>query len=148
MGEAGAAAIQKEMKQLHDMDVLKPVHKRILTRDALRKTLNYLMFLKRKRCGRIKGRGCADGRPQRVYIPRAETASPTVSLEALFITCMVDAYEERYVATVDIPGAFMQTKQPGIVHIRLTGAMVKLLAAVAPGVYDEGLVAECYSLAA
>jgi hypothetical protein len=30
--------------------------------------LNYLMFLKRKRCGKIKARGCADGRPQREYI--------------------------------------------------------------------------------
>ena len=30
--------------------------------------LGYLMFLKRKRNGKMKGRGCADGRPQREYI--------------------------------------------------------------------------------
>jgi hypothetical protein len=34
--------------------------------------LNYLMFLKRKRCGTVKARGCADGRPQREYIRLAK----------------------------------------------------------------------------
>ena len=42
--------------------------------------LNYLMFLKRKRCGKLKACGCADGRPQQEYITRAESSSPTVSL--------------------------------------------------------------------
>jgi hypothetical protein len=42
--------------------------------------LNYLMFLKRKRCGKIKARGCADRRPQREYISKDESSSPTVSI--------------------------------------------------------------------
>jgi hypothetical protein len=37
------------------------------------------MFLKEKRCGTIKGRGCADGRPQRDYMTKDKTASPTVA---------------------------------------------------------------------
>jgi hypothetical protein len=85
------------------------------------------MFLKRKRCGKIKGRGCADGRPQRAYIPREDTTSPTVSTQAMFITCLIDAYEGRDVATVDIPGAFMQADMDDLVHLRLTGQMVDLL---------------------
>ena len=100
------------------------------------------MFLKRKKCGKIKARGCADGRPQRKYIPKEDTALPTVSTEALFLSTMIDAYERRCVKTVDIPGAFMQTDQPGIVHIRLVGAMVRLLVSVAPGVYYEYVVIE------
>ena len=32
-----------------------------------KKALRYLMFLKEKRDGTIKARGCADGRPQRIY---------------------------------------------------------------------------------
>jgi len=141
-GDAGAEAVKKEMKQLHDLDVLKPRHKKSMTTLELKRALQYLMFLKRKKTGTIKARGCADGRPQRKYISKDETASPTVSTEALFITVVIDAFEGRYTVTVDLPGAFMLTNQPNIVHIRLTGAMVRLLIDVAPGVYDEYVIHE------
>jgi hypothetical protein len=42
--------------------------------------LSYLMFLKRKRDGSVKARGCADGRPQREYISKDDSSSPTVSI--------------------------------------------------------------------
>ena len=100
------------------------------------------MFLKMKKSGKIKARGCADGRPQRKYISKDDTASPTVSTEALFLSVVIDAYEGRYVVTVDLPGAFMLTEQPNTVHIRLTGAMVRLLIDVAPGVYDDFVIKE------
>ena len=32
--------------------------------DIQKGALNYLMFLKRKHCGKLKAHGCADGRPQ------------------------------------------------------------------------------------
>ena len=69
--------------------------------------LKYLMFLKKKRDGAIKGRGCADGRKQRDYIDKSETSSPTISTEAVFIIISIAAKEGRDVASVDIPGAFM-----------------------------------------
>jgi hypothetical protein len=59
------------------------------------KALNYLMFHKRKRCGKIKARGCADGRPQREYISKDESSSPTVSIYALMTSCLMDAIEGR-----------------------------------------------------
>ena len=116
-GEAGAEAVQKEMKQLHDLEVLKPVFKKSMTTQELERVLQYLMFLKMKKSGKIKARGCADGRPQRKYISKDDTASPTVSTEALFLSVVIDAYEGRYVVTVDLPGAFMLTEQPNTVHI-------------------------------
>ena len=61
------------------------------------------MFLKKKRCGQIKGCGCTDGRKQRLCKGKGKTSSPTVSTEALFLSCMIDALERRDVATVDIP---------------------------------------------
>ena len=67
------------------------------------------MFLKKKRCGKIKGRGCADGRKQRLYMSKDDVSSPTVSTEALLLTCLIDAMEKRDVVTVDIPDAFMQS---------------------------------------
>jgi hypothetical protein len=48
------------------------------------------MFLKQKR-GKIKGRGCADGRKQREYLGRDETSSPTVSIETIMLTSIIDA---------------------------------------------------------
>ena len=53
------------------------------------------MYLKEKSDGRIKGRGCADGRKQREYIRKEDEASPTVSTEAVFITSVFDALENR-----------------------------------------------------
>ena len=75
-----------------------------------------LLALKHKRCGKTKGRGCADGRPQREYITKEDSRSPTVSLYALMGSCVMDAIEGRKVITVDIPGAFLQGDWPQHEH--------------------------------
>jgi hypothetical protein len=49
-------AIIAELRQLHDMDVFKPVRKETLTRQEILQVLNSIIFIKRKRCGRIKAR--------------------------------------------------------------------------------------------
>ena len=74
-----------------------------LTRDQKRASLRYLMFLTKKRCGRIKARGCADGRKQQETTRKEDASAPTVSIEAVMISAVIDALEERDVATVDIP---------------------------------------------
>ena len=56
----------------------------------------------------MKRRGCVDGRPQREYITKEESSSPTVSLYALIGSCVMDALDDRKVITIDIPGAFLQ----------------------------------------
>ena len=85
------------------------------------------MFLKQKRTGQIKGRGCVDGRKQRLYTPKDEASSPTVATESVLLSCVIDAKERRDVATVDIPGAFMQGDQDETVHMRLEGTLAELL---------------------
>jgi hypothetical protein len=65
------------------------------------------MLLKEKRNGIKKGRGCTDGRRQRIYHSKEEASSPTVSLESVLMTCAIDAAEGRDIATVDIPVIFM-----------------------------------------
>jgi hypothetical protein len=67
--------------------------------------LPYLMFLKQKRNGSIKARGCADGRKERAYTNKEDASSPTVAIEALLLSCVIDVCQKRYVTTVDIPGA-------------------------------------------
>ena len=60
-GSDGVKAVEKEMRQLYDREVMIPVHKRCFTPEQRKEALAYLMFLKRKCCGKIKGRRCADG---------------------------------------------------------------------------------------
>ena len=126
-GDLGVSAVKKEVLQLHDRDVIRAIHKSQLTKEQIRQALGYLMFLKRKKNGKIKGRGCADGRKLRGHIAKEDTVSPTVSTEAVFITAIVDAMEKREVAVVDIPGAFMQVIMDKDVYMRITGLMVDLL---------------------
>ena len=96
------------------------------------KALGYLMFLKKKINGVIKGRGCADGRPQHIYKTKEETSSPTASIESIFITSVMDALENRDVAHVNIPGAFLQTKASNGTIIKLQGAVVDALLRINP----------------
>ena len=65
------------------------------------------MLVKEKRDGTVKGRGCCDGSGQRGFISEFDATSPTVSTEALAISCAIDAHEKREVMTVDIPGAYL-----------------------------------------
>ena len=85
------------------------------------------MFLKEKRCGKIKGRGCADGRKQRLWKKKEETTSPTISTEALFLMCLIIARERRHVISTDIPGAFMQSDIDELIHVKLEGEIADLL---------------------
>ena len=131
-GKKGMGAIMKEMKQFHDRNVVRPLLPNDITHDIKKNALAYLMFLKMKRNGDIKERGCADGRPQRIYKSKEETYSPTVATESIFITAMIDAQEGRDVAHVDIPGAFLQTAASEGTFIKLKGAMVETLLKINP----------------
>ena len=141
-GADGAKAVEKEMKQLHDREVMIPVHKKSLTHEQRKEALAYLMFLKRKRCGKIEGRGCADGQKQRAYIAKEDSTAPTVSTEVVFLTAVIDALENRDVAVLDVPGAFMQADIDELVHVRFTGEMVKILLNIDKEMYGEYVVME------
>ena len=92
-GKSGADAVVEELWQLDYMQVIVPKHRNDLSTDDRHKALNYLMYLKQERCGRIKARGCANGQKQRVYKGKDETSSPMVSTKALFLSCIIDAQE-------------------------------------------------------
>jgi hypothetical protein len=144
-GMDGELAVTKEMQQLHDRVVMKVKDAKELTPEQRRDALAYLMFLKRKRCGKVKGRGCADGRKQRAWTDKADSSSPTIATAAMFLTVIVDAMEGRDVAVVDVPGAFMQADMDELVHVRFTGLMVDKLLEIdyemyAPFIVYEGKV--------
>jgi len=134
-GELGYQATVKELDDnLLGMGAVRMLKPTDVNRSIRFEALNYLMFLKRKRCGKIKARGCADGRPQREYITKDQSSSPTVANNALFATCLVDAIEKRAVAICDIPGAFLQADWPQNepCYIRFEGIMVDMICQIEP----------------
>jgi hypothetical protein len=58
------------------------------------------------------------------------------------ISCTIDAKQNRDVAMVDIPGAFMQVDMDEVVHMRLEGAMVDLLVRLSPNTYEQYVTRE------
>jgi hypothetical protein len=74
--EFGSLGYEATVKELDDnllgMGAVQMLQPSKVSRNIRYEALNYLMFLKRKRCGKVKARGCADGRPQREYISKDE----------------------------------------------------------------------------
>ena len=77
-----------------------------------------------------------------MYISTEDKTSPTVSTEAVFITAIIDAWESRQVAVVDVPGAFMQVDMDEGVHVCFHGEMVKLLLDIDQERYQQFVVME------
>jgi hypothetical protein len=126
----GYEATVKELDDnLLGMGAVKMLKPSEVNKNIRYEALNYLMFLKRKRCGKIKARGCADGRPQRECISKDESSSPTVSIYALMTSCLLDAIEGRKAATCDIPGAFLQAgwHADRDCYLKFEGAMVSMI---------------------
>ena len=111
---------------------MRPRHARTLSQGEKTSALKCLMFLKGKRCRKVKGRGCTDGRKQRLYKSKEEMSSRTVRLESLFLSCMIDAKENRKVMTCDIPGAFMQPNIDEQLFPKFDGDLVEILVQVEP----------------
>jgi len=66
---------------------------------------------------------------------KEENSTPTVSVETLMLSCVIDDMERRDVAIVDIPGAVMQAKMNDVVHLKMEGRLTELLAKVDPKLY-------------
>jgi hypothetical protein len=100
------------------------------------------MFLKEeKRDGKIKGRTVAGGNKQRDYISKEDASSPTVATESVLLSCIIDAKEERDVAVIDIPNAFIQTRileeEKDMAIIKIRGVLVDILVEIAPDAYKS-----------
>ena len=75
----------------------------------------------------IKGRTVANGSKQRAYLNKEDMASPTVSIEALLLTLITDAMEDRDVACADVTGAYLHAEMKDFVLLKLSGHGVDVL---------------------
>ena len=60
----------------------------------------------------------------------------------MFLTAVVDAWENRKVAVLDIPGAFMQVDMDELVHVRFHGEMVDKLLEIDHELYSSYVIEE------
>jgi hypothetical protein len=147
-GDRGRAAAKKEMAQLHDRQCFYPIDIAELTPTEKRKAQESLMFLTEKRDKTVQARTVYNGKPTREWHDKDESASPTASLESIFLTAIIDAKEGRDVMSADIPNAFIQTAMPVIkegedrVIMKLTGILLDLLVELSPELYGPYVVLE------
>jgi hypothetical protein len=125
-GAEAALSVMKEMCQLHEKDVWTAVHYENLTSQQRSRVIRSMLFLKRKRDGRLKARLVADGRMQE-RSASYDLSSPTVATDSLFMVAVINAKERRHVVTVDIEGAFLNAVMDREVIVEVQGQMVSVL---------------------
>ena len=58
-------------------------------------------------------------------------------MEDIILSCLMNAKESSYVATIDIPGAFMHADIKDEVNMKLEVTMADLFANIDPQIYEE-----------
>ena len=71
-GDASTRAVIEELQQLQERQVIEPCNADKMSMTEKLDALEYLMFLKKKRSGIIKGCGCADGCKQRPHTTKED----------------------------------------------------------------------------
>jgi hypothetical protein len=131
-GQEAIDSMTKEMTQLHQKGVFRPVDYNKLTPMQKVRVIRSMMNLKRKRSGILKSRFLADGSMQLRNLSAIDPSSPTVSTEALFITAAIDAAEERFHATADIEGAFPHADMVGVWYVKVKKPIADILIKIDP----------------
>ena len=129
-GDEALHALLSEFGQIHKHDTFEPLDIDSISKEVKKEALNLITMIKEKRCGKIKARACADGRKQRRYIDKSEVASPTIQLESLILSLMIDAREGRDVAIADVVGAYLLAHMGDYVVVKITGKEVDIMCKV------------------
>lgn len=143
-GHLEEESVMKEIQNLTvKNDCFGEVDFKSLTQEMKDKALPILMFMVMKRNGDLKTRGCVNGSVQKLYMNKEDVSSPTPDFYAFKYICAVIAREGRDVASVDLPGFFLQTKQDDeTLLLRLTGSVALYLVKSDPKRWRKHLVKE------
>ena len=110
--ERDVATTAKDYKQLHVMKTFGRACPEDLRSKQKLDALREINLITEKGYGKIKGRSCADGRAQGLYITNEELVAPTVSMEALLPQLMIGPFEENAMELFDVPGAYLNSDMP------------------------------------
>ena len=138
-GRQAEVTLINEFKQLLEYETFHGRKASDLTKEQKRKAANMISIIEEKvNRGHteenpvIKGRSVFNGRVQRGIYTKEETASPTVSQDAFYLTSIVDAIEQRDKAFTDIKGAYLNAKMKDDVHMKIIGKEVELFCEIDP----------------
>jgi hypothetical protein len=87
-----------------------------------------------------QGKDCGWRNKQQDYISKEDASSPTIATEAILLSCIIDAKEERDVEVINIPNAFIQMRvedEEDMAIIKIHGVLVEILVQIAPDVYKS-----------
>jgi hypothetical protein len=140
-GKVAVEALFQKFLQLHNKAVFQGEHAHTLTKAQKGAALHAISVIKEKRTGTIKGRTVADGRSQRPLFTKDQTTSPTVTTDALMMTIMIEAKEQRDVATADVVGAYLNANMDDYTLLKITGASVDIMCKVS-SVYEQFVTIE------
>ena len=118
----------KELTEIDQFETYKPLHKHELSMEDRKKALESMMKITEKRedesgIQKIKGRMVADGRKQRSYegYEKSDGSSPTARTDSVIMTGVIDAYEHRDVAIIDVQNAFLQSENDQRIIMAIRG---------------------------
>ena len=123
-------AVIKEYAQLDEKDKFEHKDPSTLTNSQKFEALNLITIVKEKRCGKIKGRACVDGRKHRRYISKEEASSPTIQMESLMLLLLIDTKEGRDVATADVVGAYLLIDMNDYTLVKVTSDSAMIMCKV------------------
>ena len=148
-GDSAKTGAMKELDQLHKRNCFTPINVKDMSPNEKAKAQNGIMLVTEKRDKSVKGWLVYDRSKTPDWVSWEEAASPTVSLESLFLTSVINAKENWDVMTCNIPNAFIQAHMPKTkagdeqVVMKITGMMVDLLVQLSPNTYGQHVVFEC-----
>jgi hypothetical protein len=142
IGDIGKTAAMTELTRLHTYETYHPIHASSLFPDKHRQALASLMNIVKKCDGWVQAHACADSSKEQ-HQPRykkEDGASPTVATNSIVITATIDAHERRNVATIDIPGAFLNAYNDKETFMLLKGRLAELMVQVDPNLYQKYII--------
>ena len=141
-GDRAEAATTKELQSIHDFGTYEPQDAKLLSREERLRALSALMFIVEKRNGDIKARKVAVGSKQRTFpgYSKSEWASPTVSTDGVILTSTIEAHEERDVAVIDAPNAFLNATDNEKTLMLLKGKLAELMVQIDPKMYQKHII--------
>ena len=124
----------KEYKQLEYTKVIRELNPDSLTRSHKKGSLRAIKLIKGKQSVKLKGRTCADERPQRCYKTKEDASSTTISLEDFFTSLIIYAHEGRGVDIFDVPGAYLNADmlEDKFILLNIEGEFVDIMYKVNP----------------
>ena len=142
-GKDADIKLMEEFQQLLDYDAFFPRKADTLSAEAKKRAAGMINIIEEKtNRGHtpenpvLKGRSVFDGRAQRFMYTKEETASPTVSIDAFFLSMIIDSIEKRDVAMADIKGAYLNAIMDDEVIMKIIGDDVDIFCELRPDFKD------------